>query len=152
MLKIDVICIANIKNNAFADLISMYERRINWSLNIIPLESKYKDPKKCQGDEANKILKHINNQAVIITLDEKGKPYSSIQFSSKLQQFAYDGRNHIQFIIGGADGLTQEIRKKSDLILSFGSQTWPHALARVMLLEQIYRAQQILAGHPYHRE
>lgn len=152
MLKIDVICIAKIKNNAFAKLIGMYEKRINWPLNIISLESKHIEPRKCQNDEAEKILKHINSQAVIITLDEKGKPYSSIEFSRKLQQYANDGLNHIQFIIGGADGLTKEIRQKSDLILSFGSQTWPHALARVMLLEQIYRSQQILSGHPYHRE
>tara|TARA_R110001592_G_scaffold16881_8_gene71549 strand:+ start:18790 stop:19248 length:459 start_codon:yes stop_codon:yes gene_type:complete len=152
VLKIDVICIAHIKNNAFADLIAMYEKRINWPLNIIDLESKHTNPQKCQNDEADKIMKHINNQSVVIALDEKGKTYSSIALSKKLEQFAHDGQNHIQFIIGGADGLTQVVRQKCDLIMSFGQQTWPHALARVMLLEQIYRSQQILAGHPYHRE
>ncbi len=152
MLKIDVICISKIKNNAFADLIDMYKKRIKWSLNIIDLESKYTNPVRCKTDESQKILKYINKQAIVITLDEKGNPCSSLDLSKKLQQYAYDGRNHIQFIIGGADGLTQEIHQKSDLILSFGLQTWPHALARVMLLEQIYRSQQIISAHPYHRE
>ncbi len=152
MLKIDVICISHIKNDAFADLIDLYRKRIQWPLNIIELQSKHSDARKCQNDEAEKIIKHIHNQAVVIALDEKGKSFSSIDFSKKLEQFSHDGLNHIQFIIGGADGLTKDVRQKASLLLSFGVQTWPHALARVMLLEQIYRSQQILAGHPYHRE
>jgi len=152
VLKIDIICIANIKNNAFADLIEMYQKRIHWPVNIISLESKHKDPRKCQEDEAHKILKHLNNQAVIIALDERGKTIPSLEFSKKMENYAHEGRNHIQFVIGGADGLLPDIRKRAELLWSFGKQTWPHALARVMLLEQIYRTQQILAGHPYHRE
>ena len=152
MLKIDIICIANIKNNAFADLIEMYEKRIHWPLNIISLESKHKNPRKCQEEETQKILKHLNNQAVIIAMDERGKSISSLAFSKKIENFTHEGRNHIQFVIGGADGLLKDIRQHADILLSFGSQTWPHALVRVMLLEQIYRTQQILAGHPYHRE
>ena len=58
----------------------------------------------------------------------------------------------MQFVIGGADGLNDEIRNRASILLSFGQQTWPHMLARVMILEQIYRAQQILKNHPYHRE
>jgi 23S rRNA (pseudouridine1915-N3)-methyltransferase len=57
----------------------------------------------------------------------------------------------LAFVIGGADGLTEQMRNRADFILSLGQMTWPHQLARVMLVEQIYRAQQILAGHPYHR-
>lgn len=152
MLKIDIICIATIKNNGFADLIDMYQKRIRWPLNVIVQESKQTNPKKCQEDETQKILKHINNSAFVIALDEKGKSFPSLQFTKKLENLAYEGHNHIQFIIGGADGLTPEIRNKANMLLSFGVQTWPHALARVMLLEQIYRSQQIIAGHPYHRE
>jgi len=152
VFKIDIICIASIKNNAFADLIEMYQKRIHWPVKIISLESKHKDPRKCQEDEAQKILKHLNNQAVIITLDERGKTISSLEFSKKIENYAHEGQNHIQFVIGGADGLLPDIRKRAEILWSFGKQTWPHALARVMLLEQIYRTQQILAGHPYHRE
>ena len=85
-------------------------------------------------------------------MDEKGKTLSSIEFSKHIEKIQLDSTNGIQFIIGGADGLDDEIRDQARLIMSFGRQTWPHMMARVMLLEQIYRAQQILAGHPYHRE
>ncbi|MCK5384557.1 MAG: 23S rRNA (pseudouridine(1915)-N(3))-methyltransferase RlmH [Alphaproteobacteria bacterium] len=152
MFKIDIICIANIKNNAFADLIEMYQKRIHWPVNIIALESKNKDSRKSQEEENQKILKHLDNQAVIIVMDERGKSLPSLEFSKKMQDFAHEGSNHIQFVVGGADGLLGEIQQRADILLSFGKQTWPHALARVMLLEQIYRTQQILAGHPYHRE
>ncbi|MFP4098558.1 MAG: 23S rRNA (pseudouridine(1915)-N(3))-methyltransferase RlmH [Alphaproteobacteria bacterium] len=150
--KIDVICISHIKNNAFSPLIDMYQKRIRWPVNIIALESKLKNPKKCQKDEAQKIIKHLENQAVIIALDERGKNVSSLKFAQQVQNYSREGHNHLQFIIGGADGLLDEVKDKADILLSFGAQTWPHALARVMLLEQIYRAQQILSGHPYHRE
>lgn len=152
MLKIDLICISRLKNSPYAELVQTYEKRINWPLNVIELESKHNDPVRCQKDENEKILKAVNDDAVLIACDEKGKSFSSINFSKKLQNFSLDGMNHIQFVIGGADGLIKDVKQKSNFLLSFGVQTWPHALARVMLLEQIYRSQQILAGHPYHRE
>ncbi len=151
-MKIDIICIAKTKKKPFLDLFEDYKKRINWTLNIIELESKQKNAAKCQEEEASKILKHLSQQAFIIAMDERGKTMKSLSFAQKLSDIQNSGQNHIQFIIGGADGLTQELRNRADLLLSFGAQTWPHLLARVMLLEQVYRAQQILAGHPYHRE
>ncbi|PCJ96048.1 MAG: hypothetical protein COA45_11685 [Zetaproteobacteria bacterium] len=152
MLKVDIISVARIKKGTYYDLIENYKKRIHWSLTIYELESKHKDPKKSQKDEEEKILKHLSDQAIIIALDERGDGLKSLDFARMLENFKNNGDNHIQFIIGGADGLTQKTRDKTDILLSFGQQTWPHLLARVMLLEQVYRAQQILAGHPYHRE
>ncbi len=152
MLKIDIISISRIKKGSYFELMENYKKRINWKLTIYELESKHSDPKKSQKDEGEKILKHIDNQAVVIILDERGDGLKSLDFAKTLENFKHGGENHIQFIIGGADGLTQNVRDKADMFLSFGQQTWPHLLARVMLLEQIYRAQQIIAGHPYHRE
>ncbi|MGH1403135.1 MAG: 23S rRNA (pseudouridine(1915)-N(3))-methyltransferase RlmH [Alphaproteobacteria bacterium] len=152
MIKIDVICVAKVKKGSFFDLIEEYKKRIQWNTTIIELESKFSDPKKCQEDEAGKILKHIDSRAIVVAMDERGKAMKSMAFSEKIATYRDNGENHIQFIIGGADGLTPQIRERANLLLSFGQQTWPHLLARVMLLEQIYRAQQILAGHPYHRE
>ncbi len=152
MLKVDIISVSRVKKGAYYDLIEDYKKRLRWKLNIYELESKYTDAKKSQKDEEEKILKHINNSAIIIVMDERGKSLKSLDFASTLEKFKNNGDNHIQFIIGGADGLTDEVRSKANLLLSFGQQTWPHLLARVMLLEQIYRAQQIIAGHPYHRE
>jgi 23S rRNA (pseudouridine1915-N3)-methyltransferase len=85
-------------------------------------------------------------------MDEHGIGLSSKEFAGKLENLAIQGKSKVQFIIGGADGLPQSVRDRANFILSFGKQTWPHMLARVMLTEQIYRAQQIIAGHPYHRE
>ena len=88
---------------------------------------------------------------MVIALDERGKTLTSQNFSSLIGRYRDETGGTIQFILGGSDGLTDQVRSRSDLMLSFGKQTWPHLLARIMLLEQIYRAQQILAGHPYHR-
>lgn len=151
-MKIDIICIARAKKSPHVELINDYQKRIQWPLNIIECESKEQNPQKKQQDEADKIKKHLKNDAVIIAMDERGKTFSSRKFSKKMQKFQNDGLTQIQFVIGGADGLTEEIRQNATLLLAFGEQTWPHLLARVMLLEQIYRSQQILAGHPYHRD
>ncbi len=152
MLKIDIIAISRIKKGAYLELIDNYKKRIKWDLTIYELESKHSDPKKSQKDEEEKILKRIESQAVIIILDELGDGLKSLDFAKTLENFKNNGERHIQFIIGGADGLTDIVRDRADILLSFGQQTWPHLLARVMLLEQIYRAEQIIAGHPYHRE
>lgn len=83
-------------------------------------------------------------------MDERGKTLSSESFAEKLGEWRDQGRD-IAFIIGGAGGLAPENKVGADLVLSFGAATWPHMLVRVMLVEQIYRAQEILAGNPYHR-
>ena len=103
-------------------------------------------------DECAHLLKNLANDAVIIAMDERGKTLPSREFAQKFQNWQNEGQSHVQFFIGGADGLNDEIRKRAQLLLSFGKQTWPHMLARIMLLEQIYRAQQILKNHPYHRD
>ena len=110
------------------------------------------EPQKIQEDEAHKILDKMANNAFVVVMDERGNGLKSLDFANTIKNLQNSGENHIQFIIGGADGLTDDVRNQANLLLSFGQQTWPHMMARVMLLEQIYRAQQILAGHPYHRE
>ncbi len=104
-----------------------------------------------QADEIKKLQDKIRPDAYVIALDERGKSLSSPDFARKIQDLMDQGRPCIQFIIGGADGLNDDIRKRADTLLSFGVQTWPHMMVRAMLMEQIYRARQIIAGHPYHR-
>lgn len=152
MLKVDVICVGRVRKGPHFDIIDDYKKRIQWPLTIFEIEAKSTIPQKAQEEEAEKILTKINNQAVVIVLDERGEGLRSLDFAKTLEKFKDSGESHVQFIIGGADGLIDSVRDKADILLSFGQQTWPHVLARIMLLEQIYRAQQILAGHPYHRE
>lgn len=89
--------------------------------------------------------------AATVALDEGGKALASAALAARLGRWRDEGRAEIVFLIGGADGLLPDLCARSDLTLSLGAMTWPHLLARVMLAEQLYRAQQILAGHPYHR-
>lgn len=88
----------------------------------------------------------------IVALDETGEVLGSVQLAQKLEQWRDSGTRECRFLIGAADGLTDDERAGADLKLSFGRLTWPHMLARAMLAEQLYRATAIIAGHPYHRE
>lgn len=87
-----------------------------------------------------------------IALDEKGKQFGSVELARQIEHWRDDGAREIRFLIGAADGLTDEERSGADLLLAFGKATWPHLMARAMLAEQLWRASSILANHPYHRE
>ncbi|MCF8496524.1 MAG: 23S rRNA (pseudouridine(1915)-N(3))-methyltransferase RlmH [Alphaproteobacteria bacterium] len=152
MLKIDIIAVGRLRKGPFFELCQDYSTRIRWSLSLYEVESKQTDAAAAQREESRKIAEHLHESATLIALDERGESLRSTEFASVLRTFADSGRSHIQFVIGGADGLTPDIRDRAHRLMSFGRQTWPHLLARVMLLEQVYRAQQIIAGHPYHRE
>jgi 23S rRNA (pseudouridine1915-N3)-methyltransferase len=104
-----------------------------------------------QQAEAELLLKTIPKGAVIVTLDERGKLLSSLEFAKHLGDWRDNGAPFVCFVIGGADGLIKELRTQADFSISFGKMVWPHMLARVMLCEQLYRAASILAGSPYHR-
>lgn len=136
----------NKSSSPFYSLWSQYEKRMQWKVTLHEVEA------KSSKEELQKLKEKINPSYPLIALDEKGKTFSSIELSQKIEGLQLDGSPNIQFIIGGADGLDDEIRHQARITMSFGRQTWPHMMARCMLLEQIYRAQQILAGHPYHRE
>lgn len=146
MLRIEIIAAARLKKGAFADLRDEYLKRMGWPVTITEIEG------RDAAEEQSKLLEKIRPGATVIALDEKGKVFTSREFSTRLSEFSSQGLTDIQFIIGGADGLNDELRQRARFLLAFGPQTWPHMMVRVMLLEQIYRAQQIIAGHPYHRD
>ena len=152
MLKIDIIAVGRLRKGPFFDLCQEYMKRIKWSFTVYELEAKSTDPAAAQKEEARKIAEHLKENAFVVVMDERGNGLRSLDFAKTLQNLQNTGEKHIQFIIGGADGLIDEVKDRANLLLSFGQQTWPHLLVRVMLIEQIYRAQQIMAGHPYHRE
>ncbi len=86
-----------------------------------------------------------------ILLDERGKAMGSEAFAKVLGRWRDDGMREARFVLGAADGHSDADRSEADLLLAFGPATWPHLLARAMVMEQLYRATSILAGHPYHR-
>ncbi len=152
MFKIDVIVVGKVKKGSWYDLIDDYVTRTKWELNVIEVESKFTDAKAQQSHEQRLILEKLDEDSFIIVMDERGDGLRSLDFAQTIQKIQSTGADKITFLIGGAEGFTDEIRNKANMMLSFGQQTWPHVMVRVMLLEQIYRAQQIIAGHPYHRE
>ncbi len=106
---------------------------------------------KRMDDEAERLTAKLPKGAFLIALDERGKSFASNEFA-KLLAGKRDQARDVAFVIGGPDGLAPNLRASAQWNTSFGQQTWPHMLVRVMLAEQIYRAFSILAGHPYHRE
>lgn len=115
--------------------------------NLTELEAR----KGGQAEEARLLLRAVPTGARVVALDERGRVQSSPDFANKLATWRDQGTGDVAFLIGGADGLTQDCRDRADMLLSFGAMVWPHMLARVMLCEQLYRAASILAGSPYHR-
>ncbi len=108
--------------------------------------------REAKAGEADKLRKALVPGGKVIALDERGAPLPSKGFAERIAAWRDQGSPATTLLIGGAAGLDPDLREDADLTVSFGAATWPHMLARVMVLEQIYRAATILAGHPYHRE
>ncbi len=143
------------------DLFDNFTKRFDGqgkAMNLGPLslteveEKKNLDRAELAMREGEKILNALPKGAKRIVLDERGRSLKSKEFSEKLSQWRDEGVPTCAFVIGGAGGLSDEVRNSADFKLSFGNQTWPHMMTRAMLAEQLYRAATILAGHPYHRE
>jgi len=116
-------------------------------VEIVEVESR----KPGKAAEAEAILARIDG-AQLIACDEHGRAMTSRDFAARLAALRDDGVRHLAFAVGGADGLDVGVTDAAIQTLSFGPQTWPHALARAMLAEQVYRAVTILGGAPYHRD
>jgi 23S rRNA (pseudouridine1915-N3)-methyltransferase len=129
-----------------------YAGRIVPPVTLVELEEKRRLPvAELKQREAELILAAVPAGARLVALDERGAPWTSRQFADRLASWRDSGVAGLAFAIGGADGLGPAVIDRADAVLSLGPMTWPHLLARSLLLEQLYRAQQILAGHPYHR-
>ncbi|MGH6873794.1 MAG: 23S rRNA (pseudouridine(1915)-N(3))-methyltransferase RlmH [Aestuariivirgaceae bacterium] len=113
-------------------------------------ESRAGTPLLRQRDETDRLLAALPAGAVVIALDERGDAMTSLEFSAELRRLLDGGSRDLVFLIGGADGHAPELGGSARL-LSLGRMTWPHALVRLMLAEQIYRSVTILINHPYHR-
>ncbi len=150
MTDFTLIAVGRLKAGPMADLAALYLKRLAWPVTVHEIEVKGTHDLKAR--EAEAILARIPGGAALVALDERGNGLSSAEFAAWLERQRIGGTQHVAFVVGGADGLDATVRDRADLLMAFGRMTWPHMLARVMLLEQLYRAQQILAGHPYHRE
>ena len=159
-MRLMVIAVGRLKDGPERELAERYARRFDdlgrriglrgLELHEIP-ESKARDAASRMAAEAAAVAALIPDRAIVVVLDERGKPLDSVAFSAEIGRRRDAAVPALAFLIGGADGLSPELRRTAQLVLSFGAATWPHQLVRVMLLEQLYRAATILSGHPYHR-
>jgi len=151
-LRLTIACIGRAGRGPERDLYEHYAGRIRWPLTLRELEEKKKlPPAELIRREGELLLGAVPDRSMLVALDRRGKVLDSEAFARRLERWRDDGVADIAFLIGGADGHGEPLLGKASLLLSFGAMTWPHLLARAMLAEQIYRAQQLLAGHPYHR-
>ncbi|MDA3857081.1 MAG: 23S rRNA (pseudouridine(1915)-N(3))-methyltransferase RlmH [Roseovarius sp.] len=155
-MRIHICAVGRLRTGPERALIDDYLTRFDRTgraLGLGPAQLHEVEDKKGGGmaAEATLLERVIPTSSVIVALDERGKLQSSPEFATQLGDWRDGGRGDLAFVIGGADGIAPELRKRADFKLSFGRMVWPHMLARVMLSEQLYRAASILAGSPYHR-
>ena len=159
-MRIVVIAIGRLKQGPERELADRYRERFDdigrklgfrgLEIHEIP-ESRARDVPARMADEAAAISALIPDKSSIIALDERGETIDSAAFARHLGRWRDESVPTAVFLIGGADGLSPELRRRVKLSVAFGKATWPHQMVRVMLLEQIYRAATILSSHPYHR-
>lgn len=160
MLNVSVICIGKLKEKYLTDACAEYAKRLSafCKLNIIELpESRLPDDpsdkliEQCLAKEGEQILSKIPKDAYVIPMCIEGKMLSSPELSEKMAAVPVMGKSQIVFVIGGSFGLSDAVKKRGDLRLSMSPMTFPHQLARVMLLEQVYRGFMIGSGGKYHK-
>lgn len=160
MLTVNIICVGKIKEKFFADAISEYSKRISRYANIKIIELKDESTSNISSPaetarvlerEGERILEKIPNSSYTIALCIEGKQQSSEELSETISNLSVSGISCINFIIGGSLGLSDSVKSRSDLKLSFSKMTFPHQLMRIVLLEQIYRAFCIANKTPYHK-
>ena len=152
-MKINVIAVGKIKEKFFTDAISEYSKRLSKFCDFRVVEvaeaTNYKNLTEKSEIEGELLLGKA--KGFIVSLDGRGKLLSSEDLASAISENMVGGISEISFIIGGSNGLSEKVRNKSNLIVSFGKITFPHQLFRVVLSEQIYRAFTIINGMPYHK-
>lgn len=138
-ILLHIIARGKIGRSPEAELVERYEKRLSWPVKLTELP------------ETGGRIPEPQSPHKTVLLDEKGKNLSSEQLADIVGRWRDDGMREARFVLGAADGHSEQERAEADLLLAFGKATWPHLLARAMLIEQLYRVTTILAGHPYHR-
>ena len=156
-MKLRILAVGRMKTGPEQALYEHYARRVKPAIELKEVEEKRPlAAAELKAREAELLLSALEDgkpdRKVVIALDEKGKSLTSRDFAARLQRFEDEGTAEVAFLIGGADGHGGVVLQRADLTLSLGAMTWPHLMVRAMLAEQLYRAQQIRAGHPYHRD
>jgi 23S rRNA (pseudouridine1915-N3)-methyltransferase len=153
-MRIHIVAIGRARSGPEAALFKHYADRVTqWPITLVELDLRRRTaPDRTAEAESALLQQSIPKGAFVVALDERGRQHTSREFARLLRGQQDEGRRDVTFLIGGADGLAPSVTEGADKVLSLGQATWPHLLVRGLLAEQIYRAQQIIAGHPYHRD
>jgi 23S rRNA (pseudouridine1915-N3)-methyltransferase len=159
-MRISLFAVGRLKAGPEKDLASRYLDRLAKAGPAVGLElsklvevqeSRAANAETRKREEASLLERALPDGAVLLLLDERGKALDSEAFAELVGRYRDNGKRDVMIAIGGADGLDADLRQRADMVLSFGSMTWPHQLVRILIAEQLYRAVTILSGHPYHR-
>ena len=139
-------------DEAFGIYSERFPREWKFQLDVLPTVRRNKNDKSRQAMEAEgeHILAKLNSAEQVVLLDERGKQLSSKRLATRMSDWQSDGRD-LCFVIGGPDGVSENVRRRADISWSLSQLTLPHGLARVLFAEQLYRAHSLQTGHPYHR-
>ena len=155
-MKLTIVAVGRLGRGTEAGLARDYAERAaaaGRQVALGPVDIVEVEPRKSGRDaEAQALLAAVPAGAHVVVCDERGRALASRDFASHLAALRDRGLRQVVFLVGGADGHTDDLRARADELVAFGPQTWPHALVRAMLAEQIYRAVGIIAGSPYHRD
>lgn len=159
-MQISILTVGKVKEKFYRDAIDEYAKRLSryCKLKIVEVDDE-KTPdgasdKVCDqimAKEAERLKSHITDDAYVIALAIEGKKFDSEGFAKKINNIGIQGKSHIIFIIGGSLGISSELKKRANELISFSDMTFPHQLMRVILTEQIYRAYRIINNEPYHK-
>jgi 23S rRNA (pseudouridine1915-N3)-methyltransferase len=158
-VRLSLLAVGRLKSGPERELVERYRQRIDamgrslgltgFDMVEIP-ESRARREDDRRVEEASALLDRAGS-SVLVVFDERGKSPSSEAFAERIRQWRDEGRPGVACIIGGPDGLDPRVRQQADLVVSFGALTMPHQIVRALVVEQLYRALTIIAGHPYHR-
>ena len=153
MVKINIVCVGKVKEKYFADGIAEYAKRLSRFCEFSIIETEEENSKSSPAIIVEKEGKNILSKlrGAVFALAIEGKKYTSVAFADKIKSLKDGGVGEITFVIGGSYGLSDEVKKRADGLISFSDMTFPHTLFRLMLTEQIYRAFSIIDNTPYHK-
>lgn len=157
-MRINIICIGKTDDKEMVNLIKYYQNRLpkHWNFDLIEIpdlkNAKNLSPELLKKEEGKLFLNHLENSDFIILLDEKGKQFTSREFATKIDSWMNSSVKKVSFLIGGAYGFSEEIYERAKEKIALSKMTFTHQMIRLFFVEQLYRADQILQGKPYHND
>lgn len=163
-MKLGVACVGKPRDKLLADLAARYEERLQRSVRLVTAWVPEAEGQKRPTDEVRRLeacrLREVlarwqraaGRSCPVVALDERGETPTSRELAARIQAWADGGTPHVSFLIGGDEGLDPSLRGEAGMVLALSRMTFTHEMARVILLEQLWRAETIRSGHPYHRE